>query len=65
MYALADEKVEVMKMTRTRLLLLLLTAPLIGAAFVVFLPALGFYLVGKELMLKVVKALPGEVVFHA
>ena len=31
---------------------LLLVGPILGFAFVVFLPAIGFFLVGKELWLK-------------
>lgn len=40
-------------MTTKRAILLLLIAPFIGAAFVVFLPAVGFCLVGRELWLKI------------
>lgn len=39
--------------TRGEAILLLLIAPFIGAAFVVFLPAVGFYLVGRELLHKI------------
>ena len=39
-------------MSRFKAFSILVVAPILGLAFVVFLPAAGFYLVGRELWLK-------------